>query len=183
MTEWQTDFQPTCLPFLLHNHSALNLVNTGHCFEFRVVTAWLYIPCCESRYSLPANSENKGEFSVGFKMTTFGRWERLEHHMGHAGFPNSLRGRWCVWRPSWTALKQLAVTDGPKGCLPLPSGINTFIFSERSSYSSEKSCGEWTGPRALNGTQWTGTQPWSQSQMHQWHFMLMLLLFFSGHAF
>lgn len=35
---------------------------------------------------------------------------------------------WCVRRPSWTVLKRLAVTDGPKGCLPLPSRINTFFF-------------------------------------------------------
>lgn len=75
------------------------------------------------------NSENKGEFSVGFTPTTLGRMEHLEHRMGHAGFLRlSLREGWCVWRPSWTALKQLAVSDGPKGCLPLPSGMNTFFF-------------------------------------------------------
>lgn len=32
------------------------------------------------------NSENKGEFSVGFTPTTLGRMEHLEHRMGHAGF-------------------------------------------------------------------------------------------------
>lgn len=135
--DWVTDWLLANMStFLLHNHQALNLVNTGHCFEFRMVTAWLYFPCCDSRYSPPARLPVEWqilrirESSVGVNPTLLladgSVWNIT---WGMQVFPAlTAGGWWCVRRPSWTALKQLAVTDGPKGCLPLPSRINTFFF-------------------------------------------------------
>lgn len=40
--------------FLLRNYSALELGISGYCLEFRMVTAWLYFSCDDSRYSPPA---------------------------------------------------------------------------------------------------------------------------------
>lgn len=116
-------------PFLfLHSHPPWIWIQDGHGLASLSVLRQQVFPFSMAPNG-KTNSENKGEFSVGFTPTTLGRMEHLEHRMGHAGFLRlSLREGWCVWRPSWTALKQLAVSDGPKGCLPLPSGMNTFFF-------------------------------------------------------
>lgn len=101
MTEWQIHFHA----FFFRNYCTLQLGNSGHGLKFRMVTAWLYFPCWDSRYSPQAQLQVErwimkrrgGEFSVGFTPTTVGRWECLEHHMGHAGFPSfHCRGVMCV---------------------------------------------------------------------------------------
>lgn len=84
MTEWQTFSQHVVLFCCITIQPWIWSIR-----GIALNSGWLYIPCCESRYYPPVSSENKGEFSVGFKTNTVGRWERLEHHMGHAGFPNS----------------------------------------------------------------------------------------------
>lgn len=95
MTDWQTPRQ--CLVFfwcapkpswiLLMRHIASDSGWSRPSFATL---------CCDSRYSPSStapggmtNSKNKCKFSVGFTQTTLGRWEQLEHHMGHAGFPST----------------------------------------------------------------------------------------------
>lgn len=56
-----------------------------------------------------------------------------------------------------------------------PVQQNKHFFQKLALYNCEKSCGERAGPRALNGTQWTGAQPWSTTQTLPKHFMLMLM--------
>lgn len=134
--DWVTDWLSANMSaFWLHNHPALNLVNMGHCFDLRMVTAWLYFPCCDSRYSPPARLPVEWQiFKIRESLVLHSHRPLLADGSiwniawGMQVFPARTAGRWVMWRPSWTALKQLAVTDGPKGCLPLPSGINTFFF-------------------------------------------------------
>lgn len=135
MTDWQTPRQ--CLGFFwcAANPSWILLMRRIAWDSGRSRPSFATL-CCDSRYSPSStapggmtNSKNKCKFSVGFTPTTLGRWEQLEHHMGHAGFPSTnCRVCVCVRRPSWTALTQLAGSDGPQGGLPLPRGINIFYF-------------------------------------------------------
>lgn len=132
----------------------------GHCFEFTMVTAWLYFLCCDSRYSPPARFPEEWQiFKIRDSLVLDSHRPLLADgafgtsHGALQVFPALTAGGWCVWRPSWTALKQLAVTDGPQGMFtPAQQNKHFFFFKNVALYNSEKSCGEWAGPRALNGT-------------------------------
>lgn len=174
---WSSDgLSANSRPFVLHQLPTLHAVNANNVFDFGLFQAWLPSLHSESKVC-PCSPAPRG-------MTHSKKWQRVlcwihSDHSWHGEFPgtshslckfshSSLQGLCvcgCVWMPSWTALKQPTVTDGPKACLPLPSRINTPpapLLNVTSVQYWEILGGQ--VPDSLNGVEWTGTQPWSARQ-------------------
>lgn len=77
---------PSSLEF--GQYGALLWIQDGHGLALLPVL-WQQVFPSSPAPSGMTNSENKGAFGQCESNTTLGRWERLEHHMGHAGFPSS----------------------------------------------------------------------------------------------